>query len=114
MSKKTKIKKNGQANGAAKAKRPSRLASIPWATLSLVLLFFGAGILLVIFPEKSLTWAVRIIAGGVLLLALLQLILSLGKKARGFILVIEIISSLAALAGGGFCSIRPIVRLSIS
>ncbi|MBQ7376860.1 MAG: DUF308 domain-containing protein [Clostridia bacterium] len=107
MSKKVKIKENNQITGAANAKRPSRLASIPWATLSLVLLFFGAGILLIIFPEKSLTWAVRIIAGAVLLLALLQLILSLGKKTRGFILVIEIISSLAALAGGGLLLYAP-------
>ena len=84
-----------------------KIASIPWGRLSFVFLLIASGVLLLVFPEHSLTWSVRIIAGVILVLAFSQLIITLCKKARGLILFLELAVTAIAGTAAGFMLYTP-------
>ena len=84
-----------------------KFASIPWGRLSFVFLLIASGVLLLVFPEHSLTWSVRIIAGVILVLAFSQLIITLCKKARGLILFLELAVTAIAGTAAGFMLYTP-------
>lgn len=81
--------------------------SVPWGYLAFALLIMGAGALLLIFPDESLTWAVRVIGIATMLLGILEIVRILAKKERDIMFFLKMLTAVLGLVGGGFFLFAP-------
>ena len=84
-----------------------RKTSIPWGYLAFALLIAGAGTLLLVFPDESLVWAVRVIGISTMLLGILEAVRVLSKKERGMMFFLKMLTAVLGLAAGGFFLFAP-------
>lgn len=84
-----------------------RKNGVPWGYLAFSFLIAGAGLLLLIFPDESLLWAVRVIGISTMLLGILEAVRVLSKKERGAMFFVKMLTAFLGLVGGGFFLFAP-------
>lgn len=80
---------------------------IPWGYLAFAFLIIGAGVLLLVFPDESLVWAVRVIGIATMLLGILEIVRILSKKERDMMFFLKMLTAVLGLVGGGFFLFAP-------
>lgn len=83
------------------------LAAYKWGYLLFALLAIGSGLCLCLFPEESMTVAIRLIGFVTLLLFVYRFVAVLAERNRSFRFFWRVISTLLGLFCGGYMLIAP-------